>query len=69
MPNILYTEILNLLEEAGHRWIISSKVINWCEENDIELEERCFIFVDGKQEFGLLFKNDADAVAFKLRWI
>ena len=75
-PYILYSEILHLfLKPPSRSWYLSEEVVDWMDENDIKVTEREFMTASiggsgggGGSEHGMLFKNDIDLMAFKLRW-
>ena len=74
IPYILYSEILHIFETPpSGTWKLSDGVVDWLYENDIEITEKQFMTssLDGSggREHGILFMNDIDLMAFKLRWL
>jgi len=67
----LYREVLHLLEQDQdtYHWSLCKEFINWLDENDIKITEKQFKIQSGHKEYGLLFENEIDFIAFKLRWL
>lgn len=68
---ILYSEIFHLLEQNSEtlRWNLSVEFMDWLRENNIHVKEQEFTVEDSHNQFGLLFKTDADVMAVRLRWM
>ncbi len=71
IPGFLYSEISDIIgyDPAIRSWQIEDAVMDWFRENDINVYEQEFITTNNKKEFGIIFDNDEDALAFKLRWL
>jgi len=71
IPGFLYSELFHLMEHYPDTncWRLADRVIDWFSENDIDIKEQEFITTINTKQFGLIFDNDEDAIAFKLRWI
>lgn len=68
---ILYSEMRHLIvqDPETNYWNLSKEFWNWLEENNIYPKEQEFTVEDSHNQFGLLFKTDADVMAVRLRWI
>lgn len=73
IPYILYSEILHIFETPpSGQWKLSNEVVDWFNENDIIVTEERFKITSissKSKEYGLLFRNEIDFMAFKLRWL
>ena len=70
IAGILYSSMRHLMEEYDDgTWYISTKVLDWVDENEIRIQEKEFILENGSIQFGLYFENEEDYLAFRLRWL
>lgn len=71
MTSILYATIFHLFEEndTNGKYQLSSEVMQWFDDNNIEVEEVRFRVPSSSSQYGLKFLNDVDHMAFKLRWL
>jgi len=68
---ILYSEMHHLLvqDPDTRHWDLSKEFWDWLVENNIHPKEQEFNVEGSHNQFGLLFKTDADLMAVKLRWM
>lgn len=68
---ILYSELRHLMvqDPATHYWNLSVEFWSWMEENKICAKNQEFTVENSHNQFGLLFKTDADVMAVRLRWL
>jgi len=71
IPGFLYSELSDIIgyNPMISQWQIKDEVMDWFRENDIDIVEQEFITTNDTKQFGILFDNKEDAIAFKLRWL